>query len=145
MACKTSAPPSSMAVVSVPAIHARTGAQGSVVTPRDDARMWRDVKLNASRNGVNTHSQQHVDCTCVVELYELLWRWGNLLKHNQQQSVSFFARFGFRLPESVVFVNGKPYAWYFISRKDGALLRKKPESLTHAAVEKRIHYFCSYA
>eukprot|EP00392_Amoebophrya_sp_AT5.2_P000801 g802.t1 len=108
-------------------------------TPREEARLWRE-----------SGSSYSLDCACVVELYELLWRWGNLLKgtrrppgisgdhRNRHLEPEFAARFGFKLPESVVFSNGKPYAWYFLSKKDGTLLRKKPESLNFAAIEKRI-------
>ncbi|CAD7963020.1 unnamed protein product, partial [Amoebophrya sp. A25] len=110
-----------------------------------------------------------IECSCIVEVYELLWRWGNLIKPATCDSkssastsdnlksgtgnhdstlrsekgstntrvtcrASFFERFGFTLPETVVFQNSKPYAWYFISKRDGALLRKK--SISFSAIEK---------
>ena len=74
-----------------------------------------------------------MDCECIVEMYELLWRWGNLDRFKNR---NFYARFGFTIPSSIVFVRGRPYAWYFVSKKDGALLRKKAESLTISNIEK---------
>merc|ERR1719503_334664 len=47
--------------------------------------------------------------------------------------------FGFSVPDTVVIVKGKPYAWYFISKKDGRLLRKTDENLTVGVIEKK---FC---
>jgi hypothetical protein len=35
-----------------------------------------------------------------------------------------------RVPHTVVFENDRPAAWFFTSKVDGKLLRKKPESLT---------------
>merc|ERR1719324_65400 len=83
--------------------------EGVITTPRDDARMFRSPA-----------DQFASTCECIVEMYELLWRWGNLdMKHRD-----FYRRFGFKVPDTVVFVKGRPYSWYFMSKKDGALLRK---------------------
>lgn len=71
---------------------------------------------------------------CIVEIYELLWRWGHRVEHRD-----FAKSVGFTIPDTVVFVKGKPYAWYFISKKDGALLRKSANGLSLGAVEKK---FC---
>jgi len=95
----------------------------AIATPREDAMMFRSTE------------RRSVPCECIVELYELLWRWG----HRNVENRSFEANFGFAIPDTVVIEKGKPYAWYFISRKDGALLRKSAESLTITAIEKK---FC---
>ncbi|CAK0802129.1 unnamed protein product, partial [Prorocentrum cordatum] len=93
----------------------------SVSTPREDAKQFRSG---------DKHS---VPCECVVELYELLWRWGH-----RSGSSSFLANFGFAIPDTIVIVHGKPYAWYFISKKDGRLLRKSGQHLTVSAIEKKL-------
>ncbi|CAK0821260.1 unnamed protein product [Prorocentrum cordatum] len=89
--------------------------------PREDAKQFRSG---------DKHS---VPCECVVELYELLWRWGH-----RSGSSSFLANFGFAIPDTIVIVHGKPYAWYFISKKDGRLLRKSGQHLTVSAIEKKL-------
>uniref|UniRef100_A0A7S4LQN5 Uncharacterized protein n=1 Tax=Oxyrrhis marina TaxID=2969 RepID=A0A7S4LQN5_OXYMA len=96
------------------------GHAGAVTTPREDARKFR------------CPDQLAETCECIVEMYELLWRWGNLDRKNR----NFYRRFGFVIPDSIVMVKGKPYAWYFMSKKDGALLRKKSESLEISVIEK---------
>jgi len=101
---------------------------GCVTTPREDAR-----KLSAWC----TVRDLSIDCECIVEMYELLWRWGNLDRFKNR---NFFARFGFTIPESMVFVRGRPYAWYFMSKKDGSLLRKKADSLTLDKIQNRLCY-----
>jgi len=95
----------------------------AIASPREDAQMFRSTE------------RRSVPCECIVELYELLWRWG----HRNTDNRSFAANFGFAIPDTVVIEKGKPYAWYFISRKDGALLRKSAESLSVSAMEKK---FC---
>eukprot|EP00746_Dinoflagellata_sp_MGD_P005160 gnl/MRDRNA2_/MRDRNA2_109992_c0_seq1.p1 gnl/MRDRNA2_/MRDRNA2_109992_c0~~gnl/MRDRNA2_/MRDRNA2_109992_c0_seq1.p1 ORF type:complete len:492 (+),score=67.35 gnl/MRDRNA2_/MRDRNA2_109992_c0_seq1:76-1551(+) len=102
----------------------RKGLEGAITTPREDARMFRSPEELA------------ITCECIVEMYELLWRWGNLDRKNR----NFFRRFGFKIPDSVVMVRGKPYAWYFMSKKDGSLLRKKPENLTTGFIERKFCY-----
>lgn len=93
----------------------------SVCSPREDAQMFRSSETRSS-------------CECIVELYELLWRWGR----RTSGSRNFAANFGFQIPDTVVFVKGKPYAWYFISRKDGSLLRKTSENLSISKLEKKL-------
>jgi hypothetical protein len=93
-----------------------------VVSPRVDAQMFRNTERHA------------VPCECIVELYELLWRWG----HSNTSRPDFAQNFGFAIPDTIVVVKGRPYAWYFISRKDGALLRKCGDNLNVAAVEKKL-------
>lgn len=100
----------------------RKGLEGAITTPRDDARMFRSP------------DQLAITCECIVEMYELLWRWGNLDRKNR----NFCRRFGFKIPDSIIFAKGKPYAWYFMSKKDGALLRKKPENLTTGCIEQAL-------
>lgn len=95
----------------------------SIISPREDAQMFRNT---------DRHS---VPCECIVELYELLWRWG----HRNTGHPGFAHNFGFAIPDTVVIVKGKPYAWYFISKKDGALLRKSESGLSFNAIDKR---FC---
>lgn len=95
----------------------------AIASPREDAQMFRSTE------------RRSVPCECIVELYELLWRWG----HRNTDNRSFEANFGFAIPDTVVIEKGKPYAWYFISRKDGALLRKSAENLNISAMEKK---FC---
>jgi hypothetical protein len=97
--------------------------EGSITSPREDARQFR------AEGGHST------TCECIVEMYELLWRWGNLDRKNR----NFCRRFGFKIPDSVVVVKGRPYAWYFMSKKDGSLLRKKHESLNTGDIEQK---FC---
>ena len=41
------------------------------VTPRDDARKLRSNETSA------------VNAECILEIYELLWRWGNLDRKNR--------------------------------------------------------------
>jgi len=94
----------------------------SVCSPREDAQMFRSVE------------KRTLPCECIVELYELLWRWGR----RTSGSRNFVANFGFQIPDTVVFVKGKPYAWYFISRKDGSLLRKSTENLSISKLEKKL-------
>jgi hypothetical protein len=94
----------------------------AVTTPREDAQMFRE-------------SNKAAGCECIVELYELLWRWG----HRSELGGGFAQNFGFAIPDTVVIVKGRPYAWYFISKKDGQLLRKTASSLSLGAVEKK---FC---
>lgn len=97
-----------------------TTHEGCVRTPREDARKFR------------TPEEMATNCECIVEMYELLWRWGNLDRKNR----NFYRRFGFVIPHSVVIVRGRPYAWYFMSKKDGALLRKRQDRLTTGFVER---------
>eukprot|EP00438_Fugacium_kawagutii_P031217 Skav220812 [mRNA] locus=scaffold150:514502:516970:+ [translate_table: standard] len=40
----------------------------SIISPREDAQMFRSGE------------QRSVPCECIVELYELLWRWGHRKK-----------------------------------------------------------------
>lgn len=94
----------------------------AIITPREDAQMFRST------------DQHCVPCECIVELYELLWRWG----HRRNKSRSFADNFGFSIPDTVVIAKGKPYAWYFISRKDGSLLRKSDGNLSLFALEKKL-------
>lgn len=98
--------------------------EGAITTPREDAKMFRSP------------DQYAITCECIVEMYELLWRWGNLDRKNR----NFYRRFGFKIPDSMVIVKGKPYAWYFMSKKDGSLLRKKPENLTTGFIERKLCY-----
>lgn len=92
----------------------------SIATPRDDARMLRSTEKHT------------IPCECIVELYELLWRWG----HRTADRRGFAENFGFVVPNTVVIVNGRPYAWYFVSKKDGALLRKSEASLALCHIER---------
>ena len=69
----------------------------SIASPREDAQMFRSSDART------------VPCECIVELYELLWRWGHRKKSR------FFENFGFTVPDTVVIAKGRPYAWYFIS------------------------------
>jgi len=101
------------------------GLDGAILTPRDDARMFRSPA-----------DQVAITCEGIVEMYELLWRWGNLDMKNRD----FYRRFGFKIPETAVFVKGKPYSWYFMSKKDGSLLRKKAEHLTTGFIERKLCY-----
>mmetsp|Transcript_14436 Transcript_14436/g.31636 ORF Transcript_14436/g.31636 Transcript_14436/m.31636 type:complete len:556 (-) Transcript_14436:22-1689(-) len=94
----------------------------SIVSPRVDAQMVRNGEKLA------------IPCECIVELYELLWRWG----HRNTEKTSFAQHFGFAIPDTVVVIKGRPYAWYFISKKDGSLLRKAEGSLSVAAIEKKL-------
>jgi len=100
----------------------RKGLEGSIASPREDARQSRNAEQLSST------------CECIVEMYELLWRWGNLDRKNR----NFCRRFGFKIPDSIVMVKGRPYAWYFMSKKDGALLRKKQENLERGDIEKAL-------
>jgi len=100
----------------------RKGLEGAITSPREDARQFRN------ESGFST------TCECIVEMYELLWRWGNLDRKNR----NFCRRFGFKIPDSIVVTKGRPYAWYFMSKKDGALLRKKPESLNTGDIEQAL-------
>lgn len=86
----------------------------SIISPREDAQMFRNVDRHMT------------PCECIVELYELLWRWG----HRNPPGRGFADAFGFAIPDTIVIVKGKPYAWYFISKKDGSLLRKSEGSLS---------------
>eukprot|EP00440_Ansanella_granifera_P076445 gb/GFBE01082955.1/.p1 GENE.gb/GFBE01082955.1/~~gb/GFBE01082955.1/.p1 ORF type:complete len:497 (+),score=84.82 gb/GFBE01082955.1/:1-1491(+) len=94
----------------------------SIITPREDAQMFR-----------NTDKHQ-VSCQCIIELYELLWRWG----HRNPQGRGFAENFGFAIPDTMVIVKGRPYAWYFISKKDGSLLRKTEGSLHLGSFHKKM-------
>jgi len=91
-----------------------------IASPREDAQMFRNTERLAT------------PCECVVELYELLWRWS----HRNTKRPDFYQNFGFSVPETIVIVKGRPYAWYFVSKKDGALLRKTESHLTLGQVEK---------
>jgi hypothetical protein len=102
---------------------AKKHVEGSIATPREDAQMFRNI---------DKHS---IPCECIVELYELLWRWG----HRNTSRPSFAQNFGFSIPDTIVFAKGRPYAWYFISKKDGALLRKSEANLSTGFIEKK---FC---
>mmetsp|Transcript_52984 Transcript_52984/g.126446 ORF Transcript_52984/g.126446 Transcript_52984/m.126446 type:complete len:552 (+) Transcript_52984:171-1826(+) len=93
-----------------------------VSTPREDALMFRNKENYA------------VSCECIVEVYELLWRWG----HCNPESRSFAGNFGFSLPDTIVILKGRLYAWYFISKKDGALLRKTEAKLAVSQIEKKL-------
>mmetsp|Transcript_43457 Transcript_43457/g.139678 ORF Transcript_43457/g.139678 Transcript_43457/m.139678 type:complete len:518 (+) Transcript_43457:151-1704(+) len=95
----------------------------SIISPREDAQMFRSLDRHA------------VPCEGIVELYELLWRWG----HRTTDQPGFAKNFGFAIPDTIIIEKGKPYAWYFVSKKDGSLLRKSEGSLTLGAVEKK---FC---
>lgn len=75
-----------------------------------------------------------VQCECITELYELLWRWG----HRNTDQPGFAKNFGFAIPDTIVIVKGRPYAWYFISKKDGSLLRKSEGNLSLGMVEKKL-------
>ncbi|CAJ1382646.1 unnamed protein product [Effrenium voratum] len=92
----------------------------SIISPREDAQMLR------------SGDQKAVSCECIVELYELLWRWGHRKKSR------FVENFGFTIPDTVVIAKGKPYAWYFISKKDGSLLRKSEGNLSLSLLEKKL-------
>eukprot|EP00913_Durusdinium_trenchii_P004699 g4364.t1 len=92
----------------------------SIISPREDAQMFR------------CGEQRSVPCECIVELYELLWRWGHRKKSR------FAENFGFSIPDTVVIAKGRPYAWYFISRKDGSLLRKSEGNLSLSALERKL-------
>mmetsp|Transcript_8656 Transcript_8656/g.13737 ORF Transcript_8656/g.13737 Transcript_8656/m.13737 type:complete len:511 (+) Transcript_8656:157-1689(+) len=94
----------------------------SIISPREDAQMFRNTDKHAS------------PCECIIELYELLWRWG----HRNTASRGFAQNFGFAIPDTIVIVKGRPYAWYFISKKDGTLLRKSEGNLSLSALEKKI-------
>lgn len=100
----------------------KRGLEGSIASPREDARQFRNQE------------QLSTACECIVEMYELLWRWGNLDRKNR----NFCRRFGFKIPDSIVVVKGRPYAWYFMSKKDGALLRKKQENLATGDIEQAL-------
>lgn len=92
----------------------------AINSPREDAQMFRCIDKHA------------VPCECITELYELLWRWG----HRKTDQPGFVKNFGFAIPDTVIIVKGRPYAWYFVSKKDGSLLRKNEQNLSVAAVEK---------
>eukprot|EP00931_Biecheleriopsis_adriatica_P072737 TRINITY_DN47151_c0_g1_i1.p1 TRINITY_DN47151_c0_g1~~TRINITY_DN47151_c0_g1_i1.p1 ORF type:complete len:508 (+),score=68.59 TRINITY_DN47151_c0_g1_i1:67-1590(+) len=94
----------------------------SIISPREDAQMFRNVDRHA------------VSSECIIELYELLWRWG----HRNPQGRGFAENFGFAIPDTVVIVKGRPYAWYFISKKDGSLLRKTDGNLSLHNMEKKL-------
>lgn len=96
--------------------------QGCIETPRLDAKKFR------------TRDNLAVPRECIVEMYELLWRWGDGLDGSGRKN--FQRRFGFALPNTVVIAHGKPTAWYFTSQKDGSLLRKTPKKLSCATVEQ---------
>jgi len=100
----------------------RKGLEGSIHSPREDAKQLQNQETLSS------------PCECIVEMYELLWRWGNLDRKNR----NFCRRFGFKIPDSIVVVKGRPYAWYFMSKKDGALLRKKKENLNNGDIEQAL-------
>lgn len=78
--------------------------------------------------------QPAVDCECIVEVFELLWRWSNASTNSE----SFFERFGFMIPESIIILQNRIYAWYFVSKKTGQLLRKKASNLTPTNVRDRL-------
>lgn len=94
----------------------------SIVSPRVDAQMFRNTERHS------------IPCECIVELYELLWRWG----HRNMNRRNFSENFGFSIPDTIVIVRGRPYAWYFISKKDGSLMRKSDASLNLGFVEKKL-------
>jgi len=94
----------------------------SVCSPREDAQIFRSAE------------KRNVSCECIVELYELLWRWGR----RSSGSRNFATNFGFQIPDTVVIMKGKPYAWYFMSKKDGSLLRKSAENLLISKLEKKL-------
>merc|ERR1719379_1105924 len=94
----------------------------SAVSPREDAAMSRSPEKHV------------VPCECVIELYELLWRWG----HRNTDHRGFASNFGFAVPDTIVIIKGRIYAWYFISNRDGSLLRKSEGSLSLSAVEKKL-------
>lgn len=95
---------------------------GSISTAREDAHMFR------------ARESYSLPCESIIELYELLWRWG----HSGVEKRGFAARFGFSIPDTVVILKGKPYAWYFMSKKDGSLLRKTGEKLNLGHIEKTL-------
>lgn len=94
----------------------------SIISPREDSQMFRNVERHKT------------PCECIVELYELLWRWG----HRNPPGQGFAENFGFAIPDTIVIVKGKPYAWYFISKKDGSLLRKSEASLDFKVVLQKL-------
>jgi hypothetical protein len=96
----------------------------AVASPREDAQMMRPSRDDPYKKAE--------PCECVTEIYELLWRWS----HRSPDKNNFAANFGFAIPDSVVILKGRIYAWYFISKKDGALLRKSDSSLTVDAVKR---------
>lgn len=93
-----------------------------IVSPRVDAQMFRNTERHA------------IPCESIVEIYELLWRWG----HRNTNRPGFDQNHGFSIPDTIVIVRGRPYAWYFISKKDGSLLRKSDANLTLGFVEKKL-------
>mmetsp|Transcript_94959 Transcript_94959/g.268200 ORF Transcript_94959/g.268200 Transcript_94959/m.268200 type:complete len:531 (+) Transcript_94959:96-1688(+) len=94
----------------------------SVVSPREDAQTLRSTE------------KVGVPCEAVTELYELLWRWG----HRNTDHQSFASNFGFAIPDTIVVMKGRVYAWYFVSKRDGSLLRKTEGNLSVAAIEKKL-------
>ncbi|KAF4663406.1 Transportin-3 [Perkinsus olseni] len=104
--------------------------RGSVITPREDAKLMRVVEKGGR---LARHELQH-DVECITEIYEMLWRRGRI----QRGQRHFFDEFGFVLPQSVLFRRGAIYAWYFTS-VEGSLLRKRTENLKIEEVEKE---FC---
>jgi hypothetical protein len=92
-----------------------------IVSPNEDAKMFRSPE-----------SKRSIPCECIVELYELLWRCG----HRSTNRPGFAQNYGFAIPDTIVIVKGRPYAWYFISKKDGSLLRKSEANLSMALAEK---------
>lgn len=91
----------------------------AIVSPREDAHMFRNI------------DRQTVPCECIVEMYELLWRWGH-----RCAEAGFAHHFRFSIPDTIVIVKGKIHAWYFVSKRDGRLLRKSEGSLLLPNVEK---------
>lgn len=89
----------------------------SIASPREDAHMFRNTERHT------------MPCECIVELYELLWRWG----HRGNEHAGFTKNFGFSIPDTIVIVKGKPYAWYFISKKDTAQSDQGGKALSYGA------------
>jgi len=94
----------------------------SIISPREDAQMFRN------------QDQHCVPAECITELYELLWRWG----HRATDQPGFAKNFGFAISDTIIIDKGRAYAWYFISKRDGSLLRKSDQNLSLGAVEKKL-------
>jgi hypothetical protein len=80
-----------------------------IVSPSEDAQMFRSTDRHA------------IPCECIVELYELLWRWG----HQNTNRPGFAQNFGFAIPDTIVVVKGRPYAWYFVSKKRWSFVKEE--------------------
>jgi len=69
----------------------------------------------------------HIEGDGVIEdIYYLLWR----------KDSPFNEKLNLRIPDTVVFRRGRPMAWYF-TNSEGAVLRKKPTSLTYPEILKK--------